>query len=411
MGSNAKHSAAGQMAGYLFQPERAMYHLATSPAGAVVGIETLDDIAVLFPDGTTLLEQDKHNALARTPLAEGGKDLWNSLSIWLAAVESGDADLETTEFHLVTNRNVSAGFSAELLKRGREDKDLKTLVELLRAAGSRASESIRPIVESVLSKSDQLLADLLRKVRVVDAREGTAGAELKKKAAAALHLPPAHAEEVIHGLLGWVHDTAVELIRQRQPAWLKREAFTERYLRLVTAFQDRRFLNETAEAMIPVTAEKRQAHKRRLFVKQLLWIGVAEEDEQLVEAIDDFIRGSSERTRLAKEGIASLADFRAFEDRLVSRWRGIHRVQVAKSKAGSEEGQRGAGQAVLQETLNHREPLGGYLTQEWYLTRGAYHRLADAPSVKPRIGWHPDYGHLSKLETENDTSHEPDDRS
>ena len=60
MGEKNSHSAAGQMAGYLFQPERALYHLATGSRGSVVGIETLDDIAVVSQDGSIKLEQAKH---------------------------------------------------------------------------------------------------------------------------------------------------------------------------------------------------------------------------------------------------------------------------------------------------------------------------------------------------------------
>jgi hypothetical protein len=152
-----------------------------------------------------------------------------------------------------------------------------------------------------------------------------------------LPLPTGHEVEILQSLLGWVHDTAIELIRKREPAWLTREAFVERYLVLVSAFHDRRFLNETAEALIPVSTDKRLAHRQRLFVKQLLWLGgFPEDDEQLIEAIDDYIRSSSERIRLAKTGVATLADFRTFEERLTSHWKNIFRRAVA-SHAPSDE--------------------------------------------------------------------------
>ena len=38
--ASSKHSAPGQLAGYLFQVERALLHLATSGRGGVVEIET-----------------------------------------------------------------------------------------------------------------------------------------------------------------------------------------------------------------------------------------------------------------------------------------------------------------------------------------------------------------------------------
>jgi len=41
-----QHSAAGSNAGFNYQFERALYWLASSPAGSTIGIETDDDVAV-----------------------------------------------------------------------------------------------------------------------------------------------------------------------------------------------------------------------------------------------------------------------------------------------------------------------------------------------------------------------------
>jgi len=63
------HAAPGQLAGYLFQPERALFHLAVAGRGSMVGIETLDDVAVVDQQGRSIREQDKHYTSQRTPLA------------------------------------------------------------------------------------------------------------------------------------------------------------------------------------------------------------------------------------------------------------------------------------------------------------------------------------------------------
>lgn len=51
------HSAPGPYAGFIFQPERALRHLAMSESGATVGIETLDDVSVITADRRVLLER------------------------------------------------------------------------------------------------------------------------------------------------------------------------------------------------------------------------------------------------------------------------------------------------------------------------------------------------------------------
>ncbi|NJD78876.1 MAG: hypothetical protein FIB08_17580 [Candidatus Methanoperedens sp.] len=54
------HTAPGQMAGYIFQLDRALYWLAASQRGAKVGIEAfVDDIAVINEGKLAIFEQDK----------------------------------------------------------------------------------------------------------------------------------------------------------------------------------------------------------------------------------------------------------------------------------------------------------------------------------------------------------------
>src|SRR6185312_1162139 len=108
MSERNAHSAAGQMAGYLFQPERALFRLATSSRDDVIGIETLDDIAVVSPDGSTKLEQAKHY-VSDANLSGRGKDFWKSLNIWLEAIENEEVEISKTEFFLVTNKTASSG--------------------------------------------------------------------------------------------------------------------------------------------------------------------------------------------------------------------------------------------------------------------------------------------------------------
>jgi len=391
MSSIKSHTAAGQLAGFLFQPERALYHLATSSLGSVVGIETLDDVAVIQPNGLTTYEQDKHSVSAGSQLADSSVGLWKTLNIWLSAVADGEIDLAHADLHVVTNKVLTRGLAWELMHSGREKRDLAKLLALLRQAARRVPPSTRPMAIAVATRKDTEIQAVLKRVRVIDGTGDSFGRDLKKALASNLPLPPGQETEVLQSLLGWIHETTLELIRQGKPAWLTREAFLERYFRILGSLQDRRFLHETAEALILVPPEKRAAHRQRLFVTQLLWLGLPEDDDQLVDAIDDYIRSTSERIRLAKAGTATLSDFRTFEERLTSRWKNIFRKHSAGLARGEAPQQQQCGKAILYDTLDHREPLGGYETLEWYLTRGAYHRLADRPAEKPHVGWHPAY--------------------
>jgi len=393
MRTQSKHNAAGQMAGYLFQPERALCHLALSPRGAMVGIETLDDVAVVFSGGQQIREQDKHYTSDKKPLADRSKELWNSLLVWLSAVEAEDLDMTTVEFHLVTNQPLERGLSFDLMHLGDTKETPIAFVARLRESGEKPPEKLKTLFAQVLVYSDEQLAVLVSRIRVFDATSAVHGTELRRVLHDHLHLPPSHADEIIQGLLGWVDELVLKQIREKKAAWITRAAFDERYMRLLHRYQDIAFVRETEEALIPVDDEERKKRKNRLFVKQLQWIGCSEDDDdnQILEAIDAHIRSGSEVARLSQKGVVSLEEFRAFDERLVKRWKILRRLHITKPIPQSEDEQETVGRELLNQVLYHREALAGQQTSEFYLTQGAYHHLADDSNNSPRLGWHPLY--------------------
>src|SRR6202000_3293911 len=76
-------------------------------SGFVVGIETDDDVAVVGPDGLALLEQDKHSIQSHAqPFGDRSRDLWNTLNIWIDALEKGGIP-ESARFLMATNKVVA----------------------------------------------------------------------------------------------------------------------------------------------------------------------------------------------------------------------------------------------------------------------------------------------------------------
>ncbi len=391
--ASSKHSAPGQLAGYLFQVERALLHLATSGRGGVVEIETADDVLAKNAAGNTTHEQDKSYVTGRTPLADRSKDLWNTLFIWLKVVDAGETDMDKTEFHLVTNGSLSAGIACDLRDLNGEgsERQLQAIVKRLRTCGEKSPAAWAEQADAVLGHTNGEIVTLLRHVRVTDATAASHGPALRKKISDHLVLPLDCADEVMRGLVGWLHDTTLELIRAGKPAQFTAEAFEQRRRQELFAHSDRRFFRETAAAEMPVTAEERAKYQQALFVKQILWLGLAEDNEQLIAAIESVYRSTSETVRLTKQGALTPADFAAFDDRLFEKWRHVRRAHLTTSST-DEAGLQEAGRKVHDQCMDHREMLGGQATQEWYLSQGAFHKLADAPAAAmPRLGWHPRY--------------------
>src|SRR6266436_8716056 len=166
------HSAPGPSAGYGYQFERALYWLARSPAGAVVGIETDDDVAIRT-GAASLWEQDKHSiADGAEPFGDRSKDLWNTLNIWLDAIEESRADVETTRFLMVTNKALPECL-AKTIGAAASANEAGDCIAGLERASEDPPEKIATLTDRVLrSESRDTLIKLIQNTELVDATSG-----------------------------------------------------------------------------------------------------------------------------------------------------------------------------------------------------------------------------------------------
>jgi len=397
----AKSSAPGSMAGYLFQPERALYWLVCSGNGSLIGIETEDDIVRQVKEGTELnvREQAKHSLTSNIPFGDHSKDLWNTLGIWLLDVSTGKVNCNNTQFHMVTNKDVESGLILEL-DNAKEPDQIKQCISKLRSIAKNTPQGIKAYVDKVINHDDQVIGDLIKQIVVCDGKKGSSGekslSDVKTRLMIPEHIP---FNEVYNSLLGWIHFTAMSCWRNGVQAWLSRDTFVEYYHKLISRYETHSFV-ERPKGLIPVTHVERQKQANAVFVRQLYLLAIESEDNLIIDAIDDYLMSSSERIRLSVMGDITKNDIDKFDDALKERWKMIHSVYRQKYKNALKQ-QRDivtmgeeSGLEVLHQTLNHREPLAGQQTEQFYLTRGSYHRLADTME----IGWHPDYKTLIEVE-------------
>lgn len=394
--SETTHTAAGAAAGFDYQFERALYWLVQSPAGAVVGIETDDDVAVVEATGS-LREQDKHsNRESAKPFGDSSEDLWNTLAIWLDAVENGHVQVETTRFLMVTNKTLPDCIFKRIGSIETQ-AEISACIADLEKVHESPPDHISKLVDRVMrSESRATLRALLAKVDSVDASDVTHGAELRRKTIGYLQLPDwcsSAADSILDELRGWLHKVVLATWEQSQPAWVQRNHFVNQLYAIIER-RKRQMCRERAETLIPVTNDIVGQEKGRPFVKQLYLVT---DDDALVEiSIRDYIRCNIEKIRLSREGNVTDEDWTAFQQALQTRW-GKIRARVIRMKAGALEHDVGF-EIFTETTEGYREKLAGTDTEQVYLTSGTYHRLADLLSV----GWHPRYLDLIKesLETQ-----------
>ena len=387
-----QHSAPGSNAAFMYQFERALFWLAQSPSGFVIGIETDDDVAIRGPDGSLLLEQDKHSIKDNTePFGDRSKDLWNTLAIWIDALDSGEVEGQTTRFLMVTNKVLSECI-ARNINRAKSEDQVMACVAKLKEATTNPPKQVATLMERVL-QPDSLtsLKNLIKQCELVEAVDASAGLALRKSVISRLQLPEwclTEADSIADELSGWLHRTALDAWQQGKPAWIQRDHFINQ-LHAIIDYRKRLIRRERAEHLIPVTDEKIGQERGSPFVKQIYLIT---EDDSIVEnAIREFVRCNTEKMRLSMEGNITDDDWKAFEVTLRSRWEKIRTRIIRMSQEGQKEEDIGF-EIFSVTTEDHREKLAGSDTEQVYLTSGTYHRLANMV----RVGWHPRFEELMR---------------
>lgn len=372
-------TAAPQLSGYIFQLERALYHLATAPDGSAIAVEHPDDVAILSDGKPALVEQDKTSVTSgRDILRNRGKPLWRTLQIWLDIYEGPDS-AACISYLLVTNTESTDTIATALKRRQAGEISAADVVAVLRSdSGPKSKAKIQSTIDDVLGRTDAVLTALVAKVEIV---ESTSLTESRKVLAHALAIDPGvEADRVLDNLLGW----STRLLRT---AWqdgkiglIERRAFIAQ-CRLVEQSLIRQRLVPRPARDVVLGNEDRAKVRERPFVDHL---GLVDCTEDVVfEAIDHFLQFSIEKHRLTEQGEIPDREWLDRGDRLKTRWRGVARQVVLDLPRESEVVQ---GQHILaRSTINYHETLGGQPCSELYMTAGHYHRLADDNLV----WWHP----------------------
>jgi len=379
----SKHSASGSLYGYLFQFDRALYWLACR--GTKVGIETEDDVVSFEAKGKTIREQDKCSTVNTNPLSNRSKNLWKSLKIWVDAIEAGEVDLSNTEFYLVTNIR-SPECLARQMGKAKDDDSIDLCVEKLRDLGKNPSDSIRDYVKKVLGCSDETLKNMIRSIYFTDS-DNYGEEDLRGDIVSCLHIPETlPSDKIINELLGWMVSRAETLWLNGKPAWITREEFDEYYSKISYRFSEQKFIETPATDLIHLIDINPKDHKGKVFVKQLSLLEI--DDDCIRDSIRDYNFCTYERTRIAEQGSVTKRELDNFDNVLVDRWKPI----FMKNSCIKNNSDIINGIQTYAETINHKERLAGQLTENYYLTRGTYHMLADILDV----GWHPKFKELLK---------------
>ncbi|GAB3916990.1 ABC-three component system protein [Mucilaginibacter boryungensis] len=394
---NNLHSADGSILGFLYQIQRALIWLSSSDSETLVGVEVDDDISVRLIDGAdikTIYEQAKHSQTSKIPYADSSIDLWKTLSIWVEAVTSGRIDVTKAIFSFLTNKQLpinrlvlklSKATTASEENRKGKNAPIIALADQLKQKAGTLPKSLSSFGQIVQNCPTDKLVQIIDKIVVLDStyehsihQEKTT---LKNNLSLAEDIP---FDYIYQGLFGFVSDCLITQWKNRQPGWISVKAFNNQYAELLATFKKKSFFEKAVDSL-PVSSTDIAKNRGKTYVEQLKKIGCTE--EEIIEAIHDFVRAASERSRFAQDAEIPKQKFDLYFDDLISHWTSISRPKFRFANAADFVK---IGYEVYYFSLLHKGKLNNYEPEQGYTHKGTYHYLAD----ETRLGWHPEWEKL-----------------
>lgn len=387
MVNETTHSATGQLAGYLFQPDRALVLLCSCKNKEAVSIELVDDVAAVNEKGEVIYrEQDKSSIQENgEPFKNRSKDLWNTLKIWIDDIKNGTLKIESTKLVCVTNKKLDKDLIIKKIAAAKTEEEISAAILLLKTAAAKPPAVIKEISAAVIAE-EEILKQLIAKIELIeDNTLETRNQEIADK----LHLEDEIKENVILSLRGWLLNSILTQLDKGKAPIVKKTDFNNRLSRIINKEKDDRIVFEVKRLVKSrISEEDREQVSDRIFVKQLDLIEHPEKSSILLDAIDDFLCSESERTRLTLKGDIDRDDLNDMDDISKERWKEVFRRKRTALKIVMDESEMAELAYDIYDSVvsGYVAKLKGLDTYP-YLTKGSFHKLSD----ELEIGWHPNW--------------------
>ena len=179
---------------------------------------------------------------------------------------------------------------------------------------------------------------------------------------------------------GWIKERLDGLLLEGKSAAVNVDEFNAEIATYLPRVDFRQILTAIA-GKLELTDDAIAAEHVRTYVRQLELIEYSDED--VMEAINNFLRASAERSAWSEAGIVHDDSFDEYEESLVAYWKNKRTVQrvIHKSLSCVERGQ-----LLLADCAVYQQKLQGLEVPAFFIP-GSFHALAE----EKMVGWHPDY--------------------
>jgi hypothetical protein len=372
---------------YTLQVNHMLYELIDAGEGDVISIEALDDIALHKIDGSIEVQQVKSVLSKNNPVSDRARDFWKTFYNWLIAVKTGELFLPKTKFKLFvtadrTDYIVEKFNSANTLEQAKQALNEAKVLIFGSDNQNNIPHSYKEYVNFIFDSSNE--EDISMIIVNFKYQHGNESyfEDLFNKFKKQL-IPEEFLDNIFIYCLGWIDKIVSQQLEENKPAYINQKEYRKELLACLRKYNQVAVLQAFSSKPTEVEVEN-EIKKLSVYLQQLDFID--SDYSEKIEAVNDYLMSSVDRTMWAQKGLVHYSSFDEYERVLIRTWR--HEDKIGKIINCDKEDQI-KGRLLYLNCIEKQIPLQG-LQVPVHFTSGSFHTISN----KKQIGWHPDYERL-----------------
>ncbi|MBN2982307.1 ABC-three component system protein [Cohnella algarum] len=373
---------------YSLQVRHALYELQNCSSNDIVSVEVLEDVAIEKSDGTVNAIQLKSVLSNNNPISNRAKDLWKTLYNWLLSVTNHELDVHNTKFILFVTADrkgsIASSFQdADTLEKAQAAWE-SAKQEFYKDTGEEKelSDEYALYIRSFFKPENRLFASQIIQKFCLKTIQTNHTSLLYETFCERAMLEEDLGDILFTYMLGWIDKRLSELVENKQPMCISYQDYRTELIAIRREYNQKLSLKELAPRPTEQEVQEEMNALRR-YIEQL---DVVECDyTEKIEAINDYLRASTNRTIWAKRGDISDGNLTSYQETLVKKWDAKRKILSLRNmhlNLSPEE----LGKLLYLECKS--DPVNiDHLYVPDFFTAGCYHALSD----DVEIGWHPNY--------------------
>lgn len=393
--SNPIFSAKEPSLGYLYQIQYGLLLLLTSKQenNAKILIEALDDIELQTEDETKLY-QTKYHKKKDTNLTDRSSDFWKTIRVWCEQILDKTVDINNTIFTLITTVNISN--DSIILKIKNKKDETNKVEDILNKLNIIANETANDtnkkgyIAFKKLSPSQQ--KKLIQKIYIVDSSLDFTDIEKQIRNELRLSTEASKINALFERLVGWFLNNSIRHLQgEKEFIWFNE--LEQQILSIIETFKKDDLPMDFPDKIL-LTNEELGKVRTFNFIKQLQLINISSRME--TTAISDYYRAFQQKSKWLRENLLNPQEEIDYDKKLIEDWDRKFDLLLDDSETLSDDEKKIHGNKFYKKFYIETKPRVFIRKQfeESYLILGSCHMLSN----KLKIGWHPDFGELLKVE-------------